>query len=129
MTDFAAPPPSYDSVISQAEKRIGDNLTPEKVLQVASNLSVTESQALANVDVDPRTLMEGLDQDAFNQGLHAYLKSEDAKRRLEANADEATKACQLINTMFSNLASGSASMTARTSARSSSCRRSGRSRA
>ena len=103
MTSVEAPPPSYDSVVSKAEQRIGNNVTPEKVLSVASNLSSTEAKVMTEKEIDPRTLMTQVDKDAFDKGVHDYLKTEAAKERLKVNADEATKACQLINTMFSNL--------------------------
>lgn len=96
-----APPPSYEAVISKVEQHIGNNLTPEKFLHAVSNLTEKEVAAVENTFA---TAELDVDSHAFRKGMQAYLDSEAARTRLKADPEDATKACQLIETMFGNLA-------------------------
>jgi len=99
-----APPPSYDSIVSKVRSRLQSDPTPEKVFSIVSNFSQVEANAVANADIDVAEHMSAIDQDKFNEGVNEYLRTEAARLRLEYNADEATNACRLIETMFNNLA-------------------------
>ncbi|KAF5863375.1 hypothetical protein ETB97_010256 [Aspergillus alliaceus] len=96
-------PPSYDEVAKKLQDLIGDNQSPEKVLDIANTLSDDEINTLAN-GLDTHYPLQNDQQKAnFTVGVGQTLSSEEGLARLKIAGNAASQAVKEIDEIFTKL--------------------------
>ncbi|PYI02847.1 hypothetical protein BO78DRAFT_324209 [Aspergillus sclerotiicarbonarius CBS 121057] len=98
-----ASPPSYDDIAKKLEDLIGDNPTPEKVIEASQHLSDEELDVLVDGADDHWPLETEQQKRDFSIGCGQAYCSEGGKIRLQEAGNEATQATKEIEDIFHQL--------------------------
>ncbi|OOF93051.1 hypothetical protein ASPCADRAFT_209684 [Aspergillus carbonarius ITEM 5010] len=96
-------PPSYDEIAKKLEDLIGDNPTPEKVIEASQQLSEEELDILVDGADDHWPLETEQQKRDFSIGCGQTYCSEGGKARLQEAGSEATQATKEIADIFHQL--------------------------
>ncbi|KZF26982.1 hypothetical protein L228DRAFT_258330 [Xylona heveae TC161] len=98
-----ASPPSYDEVVKKLETLVGDDVTPDSVLNAAAQLSDEETNILIDGADDHWPLETDKQKEDFAIGSGQTLSSPEGKAQLESAGNETTQATVEIENIFAQL--------------------------
>ncbi|RAH48744.1 uncharacterized protein BO95DRAFT_490188 [Aspergillus brunneoviolaceus CBS 621.78] len=96
-------PPSYDEVAKKLEGLVGDDVTPDRVLDATDKLSDAEIDILINGADGHWPLETDQQKTDFAVGCGQCLSSPEGKTRFASAGDEATQATRDIENIFVSL--------------------------
>ncbi|PYH82393.1 hypothetical protein BO82DRAFT_353657 [Aspergillus uvarum CBS 121591] len=97
------PPPSYEEVAAKLEDLVGDDVTPDRVLDATDKLSDAEIEILINGADDHWPLETDQQKADFAVGCGQCLSSPEGKTRFASAGAEATQATRDIENTFAGL--------------------------